>query len=90
MFGSGLKPTRKKKFFFVANYALIHPPMASVLLSASVERCFGSCMRDFLKEILNPYCITGSKVMAILLNGWILPVGGVALGRVCAQPAKQT
>ena len=27
--------------------------------------------------------------MAILLNGWILPVGGVASGRVCAQPAKQ-
>ena len=33
------------------------------------------------KEILNPRghpnCITGSKVTAILLNGWILPVGGV-------------
>ena len=26
-------------------------------------------------------CI-GSKVMAILLNGWILPSGGVASGRV--------
>ena len=26
---------------------LIHPPMASVLLSASVERCFVSRMRDF-------------------------------------------
>ena len=25
----------------------------------------------------------------ILLNGWILPVGGVALGKVCAQPGKQ-
>ena len=47
----------------------------------------------FLKEILNlkghPNRITGSKVTAILLNGWILPVGGVASGRVCAQPAKQ-
>ena len=44
----------------------------------------------FLK-ILNPEGHpnrnTGSKVTAILLNGWILPVGGVALGRVCAQPA---
>ena len=30
-------------------------------------------------------CI-GSKVTAILLNGWILPTGGVALGRVC-RPA---
>ena len=26
----------------------------------------------------------GSKVTAILLNGWNLPTGGVALGRVCA------
>ena len=31
--------------------------------------------------------ITGSKVMAILLNGWILPVGGVASGSVCASAA---
>ena len=33
------------------------------------------------REILNseghPNGITGSKVLAILLNGWILPVGGV-------------
>ena len=40
------------------------------------------------KKILNleghPNCITGSKVMVILLNGWLLPIGGVALGRVCA------
>ena len=28
-------------------------------------------------------CFIGSKVTAILLNGWILPPGGVALGRVC-------
>ena len=33
--------------------------------------------------------IAGSKVTAILLNGWILPIGGASLGRVCAQPAKQ-
>ena len=38
-------------------------------------------------EILNleghlNHCI-GSKVTAILLNGWILPTGGVASGRVC-------
>ena len=29
-------------------------------------------------------CITGSKVMAILLNGWILTTGGDASGRICA------
>ena len=28
---------------------LVQPPMASVLLSASVERCFVSRMRDFCK-----------------------------------------
>ena len=41
-----------------------------------------------LPDILNPEghqsCCIGSKVTAILLNEWILPTGGVALGRVCA------
>ena len=31
----------------------------------------------------------GSKVTTILLDGWILPVGGVASSRVSAQPAEQ-
>ena len=31
----------------VADFALVHPPMASLLLSASVERCFVSRMQDF-------------------------------------------
>ena len=39
-------------------------------------------------EILNleghPNRITGPKVAAILLNGLILPVGGIASERVCA------
>ena len=37
------------KFFFV-DFALVHPPMASVLLSASVKRCFVSRMRDFFSS----------------------------------------
>ena len=41
------KIAAQKKFFFVADFALVHPPLASVLLSASVERCFVSRMRDF-------------------------------------------
>ena len=45
-----------------------------------------------LTGILNlkgyPNCIIDSKVMASLLNGWVLPFCGVASGRVCAQPAK--
>ena len=28
--------------------------------------------------------ITGSRVMAILLNGWTLPIGEAVSGRVCA------
>ena len=40
------------------------------------------------EEILNPEGHqnrnTGSKVTAILLNGWILPIGGASSGRVCS------
>ena len=39
-----------------------------------------SAIQNF-EEHLNR-CI-GSKVKVILLNGWILPTGVVALGRVC-------
>ena len=38
---------------FFADFALVHPPMASVLLSASVERCFVSRMRDFFVDIIS-------------------------------------
>ena len=41
-----------------------------------------------IKIFLNPEGrqnpISGSKVTAILLKGWIWHIGGVALGRVCA------
>ena len=33
--------------------------------------------------------IIGLKVTAVLLKRLILPIGGVALGRVCAQPVIQ-
>ena len=43
---------------------------------------------DIFSEILNleghQNCRIGSKVTAILLNGWILPTGGVSSGRVCS------
>ena len=45
----------------------------------------------FFYEILNlkghPNCITGLNVRAILLNRWILPIGVIASGRVCACAA---
>ena len=44
-------------------------------------------------EILNleghPNRNAGSKVTAVLLNRWILPIGGASTGRVCMQTAKQ-
>ena len=45
-------------------------------------------------EILNleghPNCITGLKVTAILLNGWILSIGGAtAVKGLRLQPAQQ-
>ena len=40
-----------------------------------------------IKNFLNPKGhqnpISGSKVTAILLKGWILPIGGASAGRVC-------
>ena len=42
-----------------------------------------------IKNFLNPKghqnIISGSKVTAILLNGWIWPIGGVAAGRVAPE-----
>ena len=40
-----------------------------------------------LKE--HPNCIINSLVKVILLKGCILLIDGVALERVCVQPAKQ-
>ena len=41
-----------------------------------------------IKNFLNPEGhrnpISGSKVKAILLKGWTLPIGGTSLGSVCA------
>ena len=46
------------------------------------------------KEILNleghPNCVTGSKVMAIVLNWWILPIGAAsAVKGLRLQTAQQ-
>ena len=65
-------------------------------LALIVGDCAFSHKIDYVtifKEILNldghHNCIAGSKVTTILLNRWILPIGGGSWGRVCAQPAKQ-
>ena len=51
------------------------------------------CHVTIFKEILNlnghPNCITDSKVMAILLNGLILPIGAAsAVNGLRPQPAQ--
>ena len=51
---------------------LVHPPIASVLLSASVERCFVSRMRDFFYFFISPnllgMCLVGSKLSCFSLK----------------------
>ena len=48
-------------------------------------------MSQFFLGVLNPEGhpnhMTDSKVTAILVNKWILPVGGVVSGRVCVHRA---
>ena len=41
-------------------------------------------MKSVLYPEMHQNCISGSKVTVILLKGLILPIGGVALERVCA------
>ena len=41
-------------------------------------------MKSFLNPEGHQNCISGSKVTIILPKRLILPIGGVALGRVCA------
>ena len=48
-----------------------------------------------IKNFINPEehqnPISGSKVMAILLKGWILPIGGASAREgLCLQPAQQS
>ena len=43
---------------------------------------------DYPEE--HPNRSTGSKVTVILLNGWILLIGGVSSGRVCARSLRSS
>ena len=45
---------------------------------------------EFLNPERHPNCITGSKVTAIFLNGWVLPISGAsAVKGLRLQPAQQ-
>ena len=57
-----------------------------ILLLPRPTALVGDALVFFLEIItyeghLNFY--TGLRDTAILMNGWILPIGGIALGRVC-------
>ena len=41
-------------------------------------------IKNFLNPEGHPNPISGSQVTVILLKGWILPIGGASLERVCA------
>ena len=73
--------------------------MSNTLVKISLRRRHALMVEDgafshkidyftFIQEILNlkghHNRIIGFKVTAILQNGWVLPMGGVASGRVCA------
>ena len=51
-------------------------------------------MLQYSEEILNlegnPICIAGSRVKAILLNGWMLPIGGVAINSFNILNSKES
>ena len=45
---------------------------------------YGLIAQEILNIKAHLNCLIGSKVTEILMNGGILPIGGVASGRVCA------
>ena len=51
---------------------------------------YHAMVADILNFEGHQHCIIGSNVTAIFLNRWILPIGGVTSGRVCAQSVIDT
>ena len=57
---------------FLVLVFLVHSLMASVLLSASVERCFVSRMRDFLCFHHQPYPSAAEAFLFFCKDDWTL------------------
>ena len=68
--------------------SLFLPQLYSAATPKRLDSSFSYKIHIVIKNFLNPEehqnPISGSKVTAILLKGLILPIGGVASGRVCA------
>ena len=88
VFGDFLRFYKNKGFWVF----LVHPPMASVLLSASVERCFVSRMRDFLfTHKLHIVNISGLYLvfpkLCDIFQVWIPSISGKFPQSGCSRPA---
>ena len=84
--------SRKFAWFFVPRGCVIFFVLRGCVIFLSLDTvCFfvlRCCVIFFVQKFLNPKGhqnpISGSKVTAILMKGGILPIGGVASGRVWA------
>ena len=81
--------------FYIDSKTLVSNPFAPTALrrrhaqrvrysSFSYKIDYFMLIKTFLKPEGHQHSISGSKVIAILLKGLILPIGGIASGRVCA------
>ena len=78
------------RMYCLAPYTVPLGPNKTVRDGASSHKIdFVTRVKDNINVKKYHNCIIGSKVTAIMLNGWILPIGWVALERACAQPTKQ-
>ena len=94
--GQSLRLLNKQLRHYLINFKKIikwsfSPTSLRRRYAQTVEDNSSSYAIDYIimkKNFLNPEghrnCIIGSKVMAVWLNGWIFPIGGVASGWVCA------
>ena len=53
-------------------------------ITSSYKIDYGIVIKNFLNLEGHQNPVSGSKVMTLLLKGWILPIGGASSGRVCA------
>ena len=66
------------------------PPRLQMVLSVKKKIDYVTTFKKILNPEGHSNCITGSKVTAILLNGWILYICGASSGKgLHLQPAQQ-
>ena len=68
----------------LSSHSYTAPPRHKGWSSSSFKVDYVIVVKNFVSIKGHQNCIVGSKVTVILLKDWILPIGGVALERVCA------